>query len=120
MSLADAFAPAEAAYAAQVVGATWGHLAPEPRRAYQGYIVFAHAGYGGAVVLLDASFVDLDDSPWLCEDMTEYVDAAVDRTKDSRGSVFRFDGTYMKFKNGRCRFSGKLRRLQAAAVLRRR
>ena len=38
MSLAEAFAPAEARHRAQVVSATFGHLAPQVRKKYRGTV----------------------------------------------------------------------------------
>lgn len=37
----DAFVPWEAEYKAQVMGATWGHLAPTRNKIYRGHIIFA-------------------------------------------------------------------------------
>jgi hypothetical protein len=107
MSLQESFAPAEHAYRSQVLAATWGHLAPEPRKAYTGYIVFTWASYGGSLVTIDANFEGLPDSPWLYEDMDQYVEdhALIE------GTVYRFDGTYTKLKNGKGRFSGKVTKL---------
>ena len=42
--------------------------------------------------------------------MTEYIGSYVVR-KGIRGSVYQFVGTYVKFKNGGCRFSGKIRKV---------
>ena len=118
MSLADAFAGAEVHYRAEVYAATWGHLAPQPRQTYRGWILFAHSAYGGETCLINADFGDLDDSPWLYEDLQEYVEhhREVLPNNEREGNVYRFDGTYTKFKNGGCRFSGKVRQLPTGGV----
>ena len=90
--LADAFAPAEAHYRSKVMEATWGHLAPEKGKTYPGHMVFAHAGYGGHLVILESEWKGLDDSPWLFEAMLEFV---CDFPTEP-GCVYRFEG---KLKN---------------------
>lgn len=111
MSIADAFAPAEAHYKAQVTNETWGHLAPEPRRKYNGFILFAHAAYGDLTVI-DYRFKNLEDSPWFCEDLHEFINGIAG--EKPQGRIYRFDGTYMKYKNGSHSFSGKVRRVMLA------
>jgi len=109
MPLSDAFAEHEARYRAAVMEATWGHLAPEPRRVYTGYILFAYGAYGG-IVPIQCEFDGLNNSPWFFDDLIEYIDQYVEQ-RGVKGSVYRFDGTYVKFKNGGCRFSGKVTQL---------
>ena len=104
MSIADAFAPAEAAHKARVMTETWGHLAPAPRQTYPGYIVFTHANYGHQFVAIDADFEGLDDSPWFFGDL---MDDIRDHAPE-QGVIYRFAGPYTRFKNGNCRFSGKI------------
>lgn len=94
----------------QVQRDTWGHLAPVARRVYQGYMVFTLGAYGD-ITLIDARWDGLDDSPWLFEDMQDYI---ADRAQES-GTVYRFDGTYTMYKNGGHRFSGKVTALYTAA-----
>lgn len=113
MSMEEAFAPALAKYKAEVIFATFGHLEPKPRRKYRGYIVFTWAGYGGNIDIITASFKGLNDSPGLCMDMQDFVSRYFERRDwTGRGTVRRFDGVYMRFKNGKCRFSGKVRRVK--------
>ena len=111
MSLRDAFAPVEAEYRTRVTAATFGHLAPKPRERYVGYVVFVCGAYGD-IVVLDASFKGLDDSPWLFEDMNDL--ALRKATED--GVVYRFDGTYSKCKSGRAFFVGKIRQSRVGRV----
>jgi hypothetical protein len=119
--MADAFAPVERKYANQVLAETWGHLAPKAKTTYPGYIVLTHACCGD-IVLIDYDFVGLDSSPWLYDDLNDFaahlsmesydrdVHERIPRTIE-RGQVFRFDGTYRKFKNGDYRLCGKLRKV---------
>lgn len=100
-TMADAFAPAEAKYKAEVMAATWGHLAPKPKK-YEGTILFAHGEYGD-LVPLRAAFHGLPDSPWFFDDMTDWIF----EQKTEEGKIYLFVGSYTKFKNGNCRFSGK-------------
>jgi hypothetical protein len=55
-----------------VIQDTWGHLAPKKGRSYKGYMIWAYGGYGD-IVLLDAGFKGLSDSPWLFGEMQEYI-----------------------------------------------
>ena len=91
----------------EVMQDTWGHLAPEPGTKYEGYLTFAHSDYSSqGSIIIEARFEGLDDSPWFFQDLNDYI---ADKTKDEKGgAVFRFDGTYKRFKNGRCQFSGVL------------
>ena len=99
-----AFAPAEAAYRAKVLGATFGHLAPSVRKKYRGTIVFAQSEYG-SLVPIRADFKNLPDSPWFFEHLNDFV---AKRAAEA-GTVYKFEGTYMVFKNGRPSFSGTVR-----------
>lgn len=109
--MAPIFAEHEARYAAAVQGATWGHLAPEPRRYYTGHLIFADTCFDG-VTAISYDFKGLDDSPWLYEDLHEFMRNREDAGKLHAGCIYRFDGTYVKFKNGGFRFSGKVRRVR--------
>jgi hypothetical protein len=86
-----------------VMEETWGHLAPEPGRRYQGTMLFTDSAYGD-LVLIEARWEGLQDSPWLFEDMQDYIEVA--ETKPGR--IYRWKGTYVRFKNGNHRFSGVL------------
>ena len=47
---------------------TWGHMAPEQNRHYEGRIVYAIGAYHcNSVVILVSDFPGLDDSPWFYE-----------------------------------------------------
>lgn len=98
----EAFAPALAKYKAQVMAETWGHLAPTSDRRYDGYMIFACGAYGD-IVLLQADFEDLPDSPWFYEDAQDFIAG-----KTERGFLYRFVGTYEKFDNGEFNFDGRI------------
>ena len=46
---------------------------------------------------------NLDCSPWLHSDMNDFIGKF-----DNEAGVYEFNGTYFKYKNGNCRFSGKV------------
>lgn len=93
--MAEAMAPAYQRYHDEMLSATWGHLHPERDRYYEGYMVFAYGTYGD-LVILQAEWQDLEDSPWLFDDMTEYWGQLVDDKSLEQGHVYRFDGTYCR------------------------
>lgn len=103
MSLADAFSGHEALYRSQVMAQTWGHLAPEAGKRYSGTILFTQTEYG-QLVPIRSDFKDLPDSPWFFEHLNDFV--ANEATVP--GAVCRFRGTYVTFKNGNHRFTGKI------------
>ena len=100
----DAFAPVEDNYRRQVMHATWGHLAAEERVRHEGTLLFAHGEYG-AIVPLRASFPTVHDSPWFFDAMIDYIY----KRKTTAGAIYRFTGYYMLLKNGKGRFTGKVR-----------
>jgi hypothetical protein len=102
-----AFAPAIEKYRAEVMADTWGHLGPEPRRAYRGSLVFVTSEYGGDRTIVRTNFPDLPDSPWFYEDMNEWM--FTDKLLKLReGGVYEFTGTYTKRKNGTFHFKGRI------------
>jgi len=116
MSLADAFAPVEARYRAQVMAATWGHLYPKPGHRYKGKIMFVIASYGGDNCILAADWGTLPDSPDLYDTMMQVFDKPQikSRSKNAifgevRRDVFEWEGELICYKNGKCRLSqGKI------------
>lgn len=95
----------------EVLADTWGHLAPQAGHAYTGSIVFA-LGSWGDIVPVSMDFVDLDSSPWFFDDLTAFIEQESGARPD--GAVYRWTGTYRRFKNGRCRFIGKTSTVVAA------
>jgi len=102
MSLADAFAPVEALNRAIVSRNTFGHLAPEPQKKYYGWVIVA-IGIGGNSIIFDYEFNGLPVSPWFAEDLDEF---SFDETANKEIGLYKFDGWYMKFKNGNFHFGG--------------
>lgn len=101
MSLADAFAPAEARYRAQVMFQTWGHLYPKLGFQYEGEITFAVAGYGGICSIITANWGTLEDSPLLYEAM----DQVFNKVDIDRRGVFKWTGKLFAYKNGNLRLT---------------
>ena len=88
----------------EVMQDTWGHLAPEPGRSYKGRMLYAHGAYGD-MVLLDAEFEDLNDSPWLWKAMQDFIG------EDETCGLYIWKGHFKLFHNGKYRFKGKMERL---------
>lgn len=105
MSFAEAFAPMDAHYRSQVIAATWGHLAPQKRKAYQGWILFAIPEYdSGNPCIIEAEFKGLGDSPWLYDAMWDFA------SKVEKVGVYRFDGTLQNYE-----FKGTVQRIEVEA-----
>jgi hypothetical protein len=95
MSLAHIGALIEADNRARVEAETFGHLAPERDKTYEGTILFAHSWYGEGSVPITAEFVGLEDSPWFYDGMCTFlVDHQAEHGKAVYGKVFRWTGTY--------------------------
>lgn len=101
-----AFEPANALYRARVAADTWGHLAPQPRRAYHGTMVLAASEYGGDRIIIRTDFADLPDSPWFFDDLHEWLFSK--RVQLNEGGIYEWSGTYTKRKNGTFHFKGTL------------
>lgn len=92
----------------EVMRDTWGHTAPEPRRVYTGVMLYAVSAFGGdGECLVDARFDGLAGGPWLYMDMHSFWATHA----PTEAGVYRWTGTYVKFKNDNYRFSGKIRRV---------
>jgi hypothetical protein len=74
----------------EVIQDTWGHLAPEKRQVYKGYIIYTYDGYGDTTIL-DVEFEGLDSSPWLCADVGQFLS---DVDCDEVG-LYKWQGNYM-------------------------
>lgn len=91
-TMSEVFAPIMAKYRADVIAATWGHLAPCKRKTYQGYVLFAIPVYdSGTPCIIDADFEDLNDSPWLYDAMWDFA------SQTTQAGVYRFDGTFRNY-----------------------
>ncbi len=81
MSMADAFAPIEAMYKAEVMADTWGHLAPKKNVLYRGRIVYAIGVFGSdrlnpATLYCELSsrkYGSLSSSPWFYDALQEFL-----------------------------------------------
>jgi hypothetical protein len=95
-TMADAFAPVEAQYRADMRVHTWGHLAPKKNKTYRGFIVFAVGCFGDDPLnptALACEFKGLDDSPWFFDAMADFIGDL----KTKEGCVYRFDGTFNNY-----------------------
>ena len=111
MSLADIGAQIANDALNQVTRETFGHLAPVHRRVYQGEVLFANADIAGeGQPIIRTDFPGLDSSPWFYDALTEYFGELASK-KLKPGTVAKWTGTYVLFKNGNSRFSGKARAL---------
>lgn len=102
-----AFAPADAKYKAEVMEATWGHLAPRRNKKYQGHITFALGCYGSDYLnptVLKCT-IDVDSSPWFFDAMEDFLRSL----GGDEGGVYRWDGTFKNYE-----FNGTIRRLSLA------
>lgn len=97
---------------AVITAQTFGHLAPKPKTDYKGWILFTLTAFGDTC-LIDFEFGDLDASPWFNIDCVEYVADYTDKLKQDFG-VFRWEGTYKKYKNGNCKFKGKFKEIKTS------
>lgn len=84
---------------------TWGHLAPKKGRSYKGYMIWAYGGWG-EIVLLDAAFTNLNDSPWLFEAMQDYIGEHLDGE-----GIYKWEGQFEKLDEGCYCFGGIIKRL---------
>jgi len=114
MSLEEAFAPVEAHNKAVVYNQRCGHLAPKPSTKYEIKILFTYSAYGDMVIIDTNQEDNLPDSPWLFDDMQEFIQSQC--TDKTQGDVMLFDGTYQKYKNGNCKFSGTTKRVYTINV----
>lgn len=96
----------------KVLSQTFGHLYPKDNRPHVGHLVFTIGGYGD-ITPIDASFKDIDDSPWFYDDMQDYIS----KSKFKRGNIYVFVGTYRKLKNQRGIFTGKTKTIKPMSLL---
>jgi hypothetical protein len=113
-TIADAFAPVEARYHAQVMKETWGHLAPKKNVTYRGSFVLAAGCFGNDSLnptVIQCEFKDrrgndLASSPWFYDHLMDFVQD--DQSNCFlEGTVHRFDGTFRNYV-----FEGTFRRLE--------
>jgi len=107
MSLASVWGEIEARNRAVVMRQTWGHLDTKPGEAHVGHVLFA-LGCHGDIVVLEWDFEGVEANPWIYDELHEFVGQHIDKT-DRAWGVWLFEGTYRVFKNGKHKFSGKVR-----------
>jgi len=94
--IADAFAPAQAKYKAQIMSQTWGHLAPKKNKTYKGRIVFAVGCFGDDPLNPTALFCEfdgLDSSPWFFDALADFIA----EQESEAGCVYEFKGTFRNY-----------------------
>jgi hypothetical protein len=103
-------AETENLYRSAVLTDTWGHLAPKLQTKYKGSILFGVSAFGGNnAELIDFDFDGLDSSPWLFEDVETFLHKL--DTSEMGGKIFKFEGTYKRFKNDNHHFWGRVREI---------
>lgn len=105
-TLADAFAPVEARYRAEVYEETWGHLAPRRNKTYRGYAIFTFGCFGSEYLnptVLECE-LGIDSSPWFHSALIEFLETF--GGEEATGRVYRWDGTFRNYE-----FKGLVRRL---------
>ena len=105
-TMAEAWAPAEAARKAAAMYETWGHLEPPPGK-YRCWMLFAHGTYGDIVVLENAFEENAQCCPGTYDDLQEYAGTTIEQRGFAEG-LYEFTGYYQRFKNGKGRFVGKV------------
>ncbi|MBX5130761.1 hypothetical protein HJB53_30185 [Rhizobium lentis] len=92
---------------------TWGHLAPKVKVVYSGFILWTHTIHGD-IMPIDWAFKtaagdELSGSPWFATDLSDHLCHEFNRGRNYPGGVWRWEGTFIRNKNGTSRFSGKSR-----------
>lgn len=103
-TFADVWAPVEAHYRAQVMEATWGHLAPRKNKTYRGHITFALGCFGSDHLNPTAleCEIGLDSSPWFFEAMEDFLRSL----GGEEGAVYRWEGAFRNYE-----FKGTVHRI---------
>lgn len=101
MSMREVFGSIEAAARHAAAVMTFGGVDPGQ---YHGSILFTLAAWGHEYIIIDAKFSGNCGGPELMEDMLDFISEKA--TKE--GIVYKWTGKYTKFKNGNCRFSGRI------------
>lgn len=100
----------------QVMEETFGHLRAKPGEKFYGTFIFCH-DMGGMDCLIHFEFPDeLNDSPWLHEDITDFMGRVIDKANSPRGAIWKFTGWYIVDKKGWRRFKGKTKRVPIARL----
>jgi len=111
MGYNEAFAPIEQHNKAVVMINTWGHLAPKRQKKHKGFVLFTCTAYG-QTYNIDNEFETVEDSPFFFEDMENYIHNYSNELPKNSYGIFKFEGHYIKFKNGNGRFTGKVTKIE--------
>lgn len=104
----DAYA---ARKAAAVMDDTWGHLKPKARTSYEGFILYAQGCYGD-IICIESHFTGLASSPWLYEDLHEFMDD----NGEEDGNIYLWRGTYCRGRSRGSKFVGQLQKMPSSSV----
>lgn len=101
---------------AEMQAQTFGHLAPKPQTEYKGFILFTLTAFGDTCII-GFIFEGLEASPWFNTDILDYIGNYTDDLPENKDyGVYRFEGTYKKFKNGNHKFKGKVTEIPCGGV----
>jgi len=104
-SLESAFEYYEQLYKTIIQADTWGYPRPNIKYRFRATIASCEDGLNTIV----RSITESDcNNPIFWEDVTNIL---LGKIPDSTGDIYIFDGYYLKYKNGNCRFSGKTKKI---------
>jgi hypothetical protein len=96
-------------YKAIEITKTFGHLAPKPQTEFNGFILFTLTCFGDTCII-EFIFDGLKASPCLNVDILEFISSYTNNLPaDKNYGVYRFEGSYKKFKNGNHKFRGQVK-----------
>lgn len=102
----DAYA---ARKAANVMDDTWGHLKPKARATYAGFILYTQGCYGD-IVCIESDFVGLTSSPWLYEDIHDFIGD----NDEEDGNIYLWRGTYCRSRGSK--FVGRFQKMSSSSI----
>lgn len=91
-TIREAHAPTDIIYKAEVLAATWGHLAPHKDKQYHGRILYAVGCYDSTPTPIACEFPGLPDSPWFFNAMTDFL-----MSRDDEPGVYEFTGSFYNY-----------------------
>jgi len=106
----------------EVMQNTFGHLYPKPLEVYVGTALVVYDSYGGMTLVFeefkDGAGKTLCGADILPSDLLEYITRRVDKKyEQTHDHIYRFTGTYKKFKNGNFQCGGKITRVNLNKIL---
>ncbi len=94
MSMITAFEPIDIEYRRQVMGETWGHLAPKRNKKYKVKFWFARSVYNRQGTVIIKSESELPSSPWEYDAIHEMLG----EFNLNDGSLYIWEGTFKNYK----------------------